>query len=99
MSPDGVWPACRKKAPSRTTPSILLSVDQPWLVGAGHSPARLSTSEANLELRLSLPLRVVLVVDDLPEIRICQKQGIGAAEDHPVEQVEIREAQLRPNPF
>ena len=50
--------------------------------------------EVQLELRLSLPLRVGLAVDHLSEVRIREQQSAGAAEYHAVQQIEVRETQL-----
>src|ERR1035438_4306878 len=50
--------------------------------------------EIDLELRLALALRIGLAIDHLTEVRIGKVQ-IRAAQDHPVQQIEIRHAQFR----
>ena len=50
--------------------------------------------EIELKLRLSLTLRIGLAINHQTKGRVCNSQ-IRAAELHPVQQIEIRHAQLR----
>src|ERR1039457_5984129 len=67
---------------------------RPWAEARGGTLKRAPRLEIDLELRLALALRIGLAIDPLPEVRIGKVQ-IRAAQDHPVQQIEIRHAQFR----
>src|ERR1017187_7756066 len=66
----------------------------PWAEARGGTLKRAPRLEIDLELRLALTLRICLAIDHLTEVRIGKVQ-IRAAQDHPVQQIEIRHAQFR----
>src|ERR1022692_1326621 len=68
---------------------------RPWAEARGGTLKRAPRLEIDLELRLALTLRIDLVIDHLTEVRIGERVGCRPAQDHPVQQIEIRHAQFR----